>query len=592
MTVPATLRRSPTYPGNGSATAFAFSFKVFSASDIRVTVTNIAGVEETAVLGVDYTVALNGDQVNNPGGTVTYPVSGSPLASPRKLTISGALAYSQPTALPTGGSYRAKNVEDAFDRIAMLVQQVEEMTGRALRLPVSGAGADTTLPVPQANKLLAWNGDADGLENVDGAGLATLVAYGTARTDVFVGDGVTTDFTLSANPVNINNLDVAVNRQVQTPGVDYTWASGTTLSFTVAPPNGQRVQARFLQGLPFGELPADIAADTIRAANTLTIGAAGEGQLQLVDGSAGSGGSEAGHINFLRKVTNAVKGFIGWGDASSIQIHANAGYNFLFTGRAPRSAIAPTSSQDLLRLGDLATGPGGGQYSHRNLLVNGNFAVNQRGYASGFPVLGALTYTLDMWRVVTSGQAVTFTNLGGGTANCANQVTAPAGGLEQVVPGENIQGGTYVLSWVGAGTAKVNNVAVVNGVPFTLPAGLNAIVQFVGVVAYAQLEPGGTATTFEYLTYEVNLQRCERFYEIGEAVTNGNANAGQSVSHRIHFRARKYKVPTISYVITGFTNAAAADARNPSADGLEWYVQATVSGGTASTGTWTASAEP
>lgn len=237
-------------------------------------------------------------------------------------------------------------------------------------------------------------------------------------------------------------------------------------------------------------------------------------------------------------------------------------------------------------------GPGSAQFSHRNLLVNANFAVNQRGYVSGTNTTVANQYTLDMWRVVTSGQAVTFTNLGGGTANFANQVTAPAGGLEQVVLGENIQGGTYVLSWVGAGTAKVNNVAVVNGVPFTLPAGLNAIVQFVGVVAYAQLEPGGTATTFEYLTYEVNLQRCERFYEIGEAVTNGNANAGQSVSHRIHFRARKYKVPTISYVITGFTNAAAADARNPSADGLEWYVQATVSGGTASTGTWTASAEP
>lgn len=578
MTVPVQTPYN-SHLGNGVTNTFAYTFKLLLAADLVV---RVAGVE----LGSGFTITGLG---NGGGGNVVFV---SPPANLAEIEFFSRTQIKRETDYQNAGEFPAATVNADIDRVWLALRDQGANLARTLHLPVSGDAIDTMLPTPEANKLLAWNGDADGLENVDGAGLATLVAYGTARTDVFVGDGVTTDFTLSANPVNINNLDVAVNRQVQTPGVDYTWTSGTTLSFTVAPPNGQRVQARFLQGLPFGELPADIAADTIRAANTLTIGAAGEGQLQLVDGSAGSGGSEAGHINFLRKVTNAVKGFIGWGDASSIQIHANAGYNFLFTGRAPRSAIAPTFSQDLLRLGDLATGPGGGQYSHRNLLVNGNFAVNQRGYASGFPVVGALTYTLDMWRVVTSGQAVTFANLGGGTANCANQVTAPAGGLEQVVPGENIQGGTYVLSWVGAGTAKVNNVAVVNGVPFTLPAGLNAIVQFVGVVSYAQLEPGGTATTFEYLPYEVNLQRCERFYEIGEAVTNGNANAGQSVSHRIHFRARKYKVPTISHTITAFANAAVAEARNPSADGLEWYVQATVSGGTASTGTWTASAEP
>lgn len=258
----------------------------------------------------------------------------------------------------------------------------------------------------------------------------------------------------------------------------------------------------------------------------------------------------------------------------------------------PMRSTAPTDPGSLIRLVDFNTGPGGGQHSHRNLLVNGNFAVNQRGYVSGTNTTVAYQYTLDMWRVVTGGQNVTFTNLGGGTANFANQVTAPAGGLEQVVPGESIQGGTYTLNWVGAGIATVNGVAVTKSVSFTLTAGTNAIVRFVGVVSYAQLEPGSAATTFEYLPYEVNLQRCERFYEIGEAVTNGNANAGQSVSHRIHFRARKYKTPTISYAITAFANAAVADARNPSADGLEWYVQATVSGGTASTGTWTASAEP
>lgn len=202
-------------------------------------------------------------------------------------------------------------------------------------------------------------------------------------------------------------------------------------------------------------------------------------------------------------------------------------------------------------------GPGGAQFSHRNLLVNGNFAVNQRGYVSGAATVGANQYTLDMWRVVVSGQSVAFTNLGGGTANFANQVTAPAGGLEQVVPGENIQGGTYTLSWVGAGTAKVNNVAVSNGVPFTLPAGLNAIVQFVGVVAYAQLEPGGTATTFEYLPFDSNLARCQHFYwrsgtqqKYGWIGIAGDLNRSWDIPLPVVMRS----VPTVSTVTGGAGN--------------------------------------
>jgi hypothetical protein len=42
----------------------------------------------------------------------------------------------------------------------------------------------------------------------------------------------------------------------------------------------------------------------------------------------------------------------------------------------------------------------------RNLVINGNFAINQRAYVSGAATSGANQYTLDRWRVVTSGSAV------------------------------------------------------------------------------------------------------------------------------------------------------------------------------------------
>ena len=76
----------------------------------------------------------------------------------------------------------------------------------------------------------------------------------------------------------------------------------------------------------------------------------------------------------------------------------------------------------------------------RNLLINGLFTINQRGYVSATATTAANQYTVDRWCVVTSGQNLTFSATAGvGTA------TAPAGGLKQIIEGASIIGGTYTL---------------------------------------------------------------------------------------------------------------------------------------------------
>jgi hypothetical protein len=151
-----------------------------------------------------------------------------------------------------------------------------------------------------------------------------------------------------------------------------------------------------------------------------------------------------------------------------------------------------------------------GQFAgFRNLLINGNFAVNQRGYVSGTATVGVDDYTLDRWKVLVSGQNVTFAASGNG-----NQVTAPAGGLEQVIENINVGGGTYTLSWTGTATAAVNGSAVVNGAQVTLPAKTQATVTFTGgTVSQAQLEPGFVATPFEQRTYQNEVVLCQRYYQ-------------------------------------------------------------------------------
>lgn len=173
MTVPASTRRAGPFIGNGSSTAFPFTFKVFAKADIQV-VKSEAGVQTTLVVDVDYGVALNADQDNTPGGTVTYPLIGSPLASGSFLGIAGALPYNQALDLPGGGNFSPFALENALDRMMMQMQQLAELGSRALVFGIADTG-NGALPqvVDRKGRLL-------GFDPVTGAPIATLPTAGDA----------------------------------------------------------------------------------------------------------------------------------------------------------------------------------------------------------------------------------------------------------------------------------------------------------------------------------------------------------------------------------------------------------------------------
>ena len=198
---------------------------------------------------------------------------------------------------------------------------------------------------------------------------------------------------------------------------------------------------------------------------------------------------------------------------------------------------------------------GGALSGFRNRIINGNFQINQRAYVSGTATTGANQYTFDRWRVVVSGQSATFTTTGIDTL-----VTAPAGGLEQVIEGANVEGGTCVLNWTGTATATVNGSAVAKLGTFTLTAGSNATLRFSsGTVGLVQLEPGTVATPFERRPIGIELALCQRYYETGDARVTGSAGgAGGTATNSVSFAVDKRASPTVTFSSQSFGGVATA----------------------------------
>jgi len=237
VTITSANRKAGPFLGNGVTTAFPFSFKVFKKEDVLVTFTSTSGVDADLVLDSDYSVVLNSNQDNNPGGTIIYPISGTILQIGEKLTLTGDLDYTQPTDLPNPGPFFAQVVEDALDRAEIQIQQVKEITDRAIKISVS----DTPLaPLPaqsaRGNTVIGFDalGNVTVLPIPSSLGAGDRIPYTLVAGADFT-PGVSTSVTLPRAPGSPGNLEVHWDGVPR----DFSgWSvAGTVLTFTTPIPS-------------------------------------------------------------------------------------------------------------------------------------------------------------------------------------------------------------------------------------------------------------------------------------------------------------------------------------------------------------------
>ena len=122
MTVTSTST-SVTWAGNGSTTEFSYSFLIPAPGQYALYSTT-SGVT-TQVAQNLYSVSGIGNQ----GGSVVYPLTGSPVASGTTLTFQRDVPYQQTFHPPAQGPIYNPQLEGALDNLQMQIIQVEQQLG-------------------------------------------------------------------------------------------------------------------------------------------------------------------------------------------------------------------------------------------------------------------------------------------------------------------------------------------------------------------------------------------------------------------------------------------------------------------------------
>lgn len=153
MTVASDINKTR-FVGSNSAGPFLFGFKFYQNEEIIVVKMDSEGIETLFIEGSDYTLSGAGVET---GGQINLAAI---LPTGEELIVTRVLDVLQETSFINQGAFYPELHETAFDKLTMMLQQIAEETGRAIKMPVSHIGPFTMPGFPRANTVVGF--DADG----------------------------------------------------------------------------------------------------------------------------------------------------------------------------------------------------------------------------------------------------------------------------------------------------------------------------------------------------------------------------------------------------------------------------------------------
>jgi len=159
MTV-STTTITNSYSGNGSTTAFAYTFPINSTSEITVIERSSTGTETIKTEGAgssNYSIADNGSA----GGTITM---GTAPASGVTLLIRRNTSKTQTSDYVENDPMSSNTIESNFDKLQLQVQEVQEEVDRSVKLSRTNTMTSTEFTVgatDRASKILAFDSSGE-----------------------------------------------------------------------------------------------------------------------------------------------------------------------------------------------------------------------------------------------------------------------------------------------------------------------------------------------------------------------------------------------------------------------------------------------
>lgn len=148
------------YVAAAAQTDFDFPFPIFDESDLVVDVDGVTKVIET-----DYTVTVeehdeDPDEVGDDrGGLIEFV---EPMVGGEIVTIYRSTAIQRVTDMQQNGPWTSAAVNDEFDRLTVIAQELKVATQRSLRIPMTANVDDADIeldPANWANKYMTFDSD-------------------------------------------------------------------------------------------------------------------------------------------------------------------------------------------------------------------------------------------------------------------------------------------------------------------------------------------------------------------------------------------------------------------------------------------------